>query len=178
MKISSFPFVLHLHTLEKILGTTFALSEQLQTQVLVIPKAAALIRSTKAQLDAMRSEDEWNTTMTDAKAFARKMGPCGKSSIGQREGDQHKTRFSLEFTQRLTENENLLDAIQAFDMSSPKFLEVDSVMSFASAYEIHIDTTVLQSQCQAAKALVSLTEKDDDEDVILSTLNQLNSSLF
>ncbi|KAJ8391403.1 hypothetical protein AAFF_G00090330 [Aldrovandia affinis] len=164
-------------------------SEQLQTRGLVISRAATLIKSTKALLENMRSECEWQATLHKAKAFASKLGlqtdaPIPRpqrvskaladflleSTNGQRqteEGDEDRRRmffeildrFIMEFTLRFSENEE-----------------------FANLYESHIDTTLLQAQCHSAKAFLTMgkeDEQDDDDDDdgngILASLSKLNT---
>lgn len=192
LKVESFPFVLHLHALERVLSVTYGLSEQLQTQGLVISRAATLIKSTKALLEKMRSECEWQATLHNAKAFASKVGlqtdaPIPRprrvskalagflleSTNGQRqleEGDEDRRmffeildRFIMEFTQRFSENEGLICSIQAFDHNSPMFMDASTIAEFANLYESHIDTTLLQAQCHSAKAFLTM-EKEDEED--------------
>ncbi|KAJ8398970.1 hypothetical protein AAFF_G00416370 [Aldrovandia affinis] len=72
LKVESFPFVLHLHALERVLSVTYGLSEQLQTRGLVISRAATLIKNTKALLENMRSEsfDDNSAMFMDASTIA------------------------------------------------------------------------------------------------------------
>ncbi|KAJ8367705.1 hypothetical protein AAFF_G00311220 [Aldrovandia affinis] len=194
LKVESFPFVLHLHVLERVLSVTYGLSEQLQTRGLVISRAATLIKSTKALLENMRSECEWQATLHNAKAFASKVGlqtdaPIPRprtvskalagflleSTNGQRqteEGDEDRRRmffeildrFIMEFTLRFSENEGLISSIQAFDDKSPKFMDASTIAEFANLYESHIDTTLLQAQCHSAKAFLTMEKEDEQDD--------------
>ena len=189
-------FVVRLHVLEKILSLTYGLSEQLQTKDIAITMASNLIRSTKAQLEKMRSDKEYQDTLSRAKAFSTELGlPSSDtaplrpararsvskalagfivgSSSGQRQtgDDQEKRlyfetldRFISELDRRFTDNDELLNAIQAFDCSSPHFMDVVKMEQFAQLYDELIDTTLLSSQCHTAKAFLELEMKEDVEE--------------
>ena len=203
-----FSFIMQLHAIEKILGVTYTLSEQLQERGIAINKATGLIRSVKQQLERNRSQSEWESTVKNAKAFAATVdvpvdhvdagstplarprrvrtvskllaGFVTEASSGQREpedDDMHRRlyfeiidRFISEFTRRFTQNEALLQSIEAFDSSSPKFLDADMIDDFASLYDIHVDRTLLPSQCYSAQGY--LTQKDGS---ILSALEKLDA---
>lgn len=54
-------------------------------------------------------------------------------------------RFIFELDRRFTDNDELLNAIQAFDCSSPHFMDVVKMEQFAQLYDELIDTTLLSS---------------------------------
>lgn len=177
------------------------MSEELQTEGTVISRAATLIKSTKAQLDNLRSEAEWQATLQEGQEFATKVGlqtdvPIPRprkpnkalasfileSTSGQRQCDENRRMFfevvdevRMEFTRRFPENEDLISSLQAFDMNSPKFMDPCIVKHFARLYESHIDKTQLQTQCHSAKAFLTFDKDDDGGDSILASLSKLST---
>ena len=107
------------------------------------------------------------------------------SPTGQREtvgvGDPQKRlyieileRFISEFNRRFTENDELLHAIQAFDCTSEHFLDMDRVEQFGEHYNQLIDTSILTSQCQTAKAFLEIDMKANEENSIMSVMEKLS----
>ncbi|KAJ8358520.1 hypothetical protein SKAU_G00150450 [Synaphobranchus kaupii] len=85
-------------------------------------------------------------------------------------------RFIFEFTRRFSDNEGLMHAIQAFDPSSSHFMDVDKMEEFACHYEMHINTDLLQAQCQSAQAFLKMGDEDDETgDSMLSPLAKLEA---
>lgn len=74
MKMKIFSFVERLHVLEKALKLTYGLSEQFQKVGISITTAAILIKSTKHQLEMLRSDAEWQNTFSEARAFGTEAG--------------------------------------------------------------------------------------------------------
>ena len=107
------------------------------------------------------------------------------SSSGQRKtGDEQEKRlyfeildrFISELDRRFTDNDELLNAIQAFDCSSPHFMDVVKMEQFAQLYDKLIDTTLLSSQCHTAKAFLGLEMKDvEEEKTIMLAVRRLNA---
>ena len=82
--------------------------------------------------------------------------------------------FISEFNRRFTQNEALVEAIQAFDCQSEHFMDLTRVTQFAQLYSQLIDHTLLSSQCETGKSFLELEMQDEEDKDITVVLKKLS----
>lgn len=75
--ITSFEFVLSMILLKKIFNVTTPLSNYLQSKSLYFIQALKLVDLCKEKLTSMRSEEEYNLIINEAKSFVKKYETSG-----------------------------------------------------------------------------------------------------
>lgn len=83
--------------------------------------------------------------------------------------------FVAEFYRRFSDNDALLQSLEAFDKNSPLFMDSVKIAVFADYYSAHVDEVILESQVSSARHFLKCNEKPTNDNNILSDFIHLQS---
>lgn len=87
-------------------------------------------------------------------------------------------RISNEFDRRFTDNQNLLNSLEALDPENNKFLNPEKIQNFADVYPQYFDYINLEAQLKTAESYMQTvsTEEEKDMQKVLAAFQELPSA--
>lgn len=186
-------FIFLLCTMEKILGITYCLSQQLQAEELDLAAAVHLIKSTEEELKKSKTDATYLEVLEKAKSLAASSGIVWgeqkrtktvphrfadsviMSTIGKKDTETKGMYFKIvdsilmEYNRRFSGNEGLFSATDGFKKENTAFMTEEKFQPLIENYESFLNGELLQLQLPLARNHL----RSCDGDSVLSLLESL-----